>query len=492
LIFVLFQNPYGTVMRAIAGMQSAGLPACGIQMRRVAPLNVSTLSRPRCPRLSQRHLKQHHVAMAAQKPPTIETDEPLETLPSTAKSSVETGLARFQAGDSEGALRLFLHALKQSPNDDEACAALYNAACAYTKLERWQEASDAVVKAVNDYNLKLVVALRDPDLEALRERREWIAALDRAAGGISSDAYIKLRAEAKSPFRLTRVLLFGALAAGAGLGLIITSTRVVTALQGGEDAPNLQATLQNFAINAAGLAGFGFLVLRDVQAGKREENVVAREEALATLQIKVGPGRVLPLAAFRGTTRPVIVTGTRGQVNKALREAEPLKSELRARGVSIIAIVLNEDDSGERLRRLREELAAEGTSSVDDGATSATASGKGGAKRTGGEQGSIPQGFGGTSNTASSSTSISKTKAQDADKRWQLEAFAVSEWEGWLKEQAREAGVLTAQLNYYVQVQLDGSVRASGVGNPPWSKLLDDLPKLDDVRTKLTDGMAAG
>lgn len=40
-----------------------------------------------------------------------------------------------------------------------------------------------------------------------------------------------------------------------------------------------------------------------------------------------------------------------------------------------------------------------------------------------------------------------------------------------------------------LQVQLDGSVRSSGAGLPPWSRLVDDLPELSDVRTKLTDGM---
>lgn len=40
-----------------------------------------------------------------------------------------------------------------------------------------------------------------------------------------------------------------------------------------------------------------------------------------------------------------------------------------------------------------------------------------------------------------------------------------------------------------LQVQLDGSVRASGSGIPPWQKFVDDLPELDSVRTKFTDGV---
>ena len=40
----------------------------------------------------------------------------------------------------------------------------------------------------------------------------------------------------------------------------------------------------------------------------------------------------------------------------------------------------------------------------------------------------------------------------------------------------------------YAQVQLDGSVRASGTGVPPWKQWIDDIPEMDSVRTKFGDG----
>lgn len=58
------------------------------------------------------------------------------------------------------ALRLFQAALEMQPSDDEARAALYNSACCYAKQKRWQPAVDAVVSAVNDYDLKLSVAVK--------------------------------------------------------------------------------------------------------------------------------------------------------------------------------------------------------------------------------------------------------------------------------------------------------------------------------------------
>lgn len=103
-------------------------------------------------------------------------------LPQTAKDCVETGLERFAAGDTEGALRLFLAAQELRPNPDEARAACYNAACAQVRLRQWQAAVDSLTQAVNEHDLKLAVALKDPDLEPLRERREWLAALPTMRG----------------------------------------------------------------------------------------------------------------------------------------------------------------------------------------------------------------------------------------------------------------------------------------------------------------------
>ena len=79
---------------------------------------------------------------------------------SAAAQSVEAGLALFAAGKYEDALPLFLRAQQQRPNADEARAALYNAACAHTKLRQWQAAADAVLAAINDYELKLAVAMK--------------------------------------------------------------------------------------------------------------------------------------------------------------------------------------------------------------------------------------------------------------------------------------------------------------------------------------------
>jgi hypothetical protein len=101
---------------------------------------------------------------------------------SSAKEAVEKGLEAFQTGKVDAALQLFLLAQSLRPSDDEARAACYNAACAQTRLRQWQPAVDSLTRAINDFDLKLTVALNDPDLEALRERREWLAALPELRG----------------------------------------------------------------------------------------------------------------------------------------------------------------------------------------------------------------------------------------------------------------------------------------------------------------------
>lgn len=74
---------------------------------------------------------------------------------------MERGLAAFkERKDYAGAVKLYQMAMQAQPNEDEARAALYNMGCAHAKLKQWKEATDCVMSAINDYNLRLSVALR--------------------------------------------------------------------------------------------------------------------------------------------------------------------------------------------------------------------------------------------------------------------------------------------------------------------------------------------
>eukprot|EP00879_Flechtneria_rotunda_P008535 GHRR01008942.1.p1 GENE.GHRR01008942.1~~GHRR01008942.1.p1 ORF type:complete len:328 (+),score=78.40 GHRR01008942.1:90-1073(+) len=255
--------------------------------------------------------------------------------PKTAREAVEAGLLAFNdRRDYDEAVRLFNAAMDLKPSSEVAAAALFNLGCTYAKQRRFKNAASAIGKAINDYDLKISVALKDDDLRELRDTREWMDMLGTVKGGMSREQKVNLRAEAKAPFRLTRIILFGGLGLGAAIGLVVILGRLAAAFRGGEGAPDLTETLTNLGINSTALAVLGFLVLRDLQARDKEMRVTRREEELGRLQIQLGPKRILPLIRFRGAVRPVIIAGDRSFVERCIHEGEQRLTELRARGVS--------------------------------------------------------------------------------------------------------------------------------------------------------------
>lgn len=363
------------------------------------------------------------------------------------------------------------------PNDDEARAALYNLGCALAKQKKWAEASESIVTAINAYKLKLSVALKDDDLVQLRERREWLDALTTVKGGLSRNTKVDLRTEAKAPFRLPRIILFGGLLAGAALGLFVIVLRLIKSLQGGPDAPDLTESLTNLGVNTTAVAVLSFLLYRDVSQKQQAVRITTREELLGRLQIDLGGDRVIPLLKFRGQVRPVIVAGSRSFVDKALKEADSSYLNLRDRAVSIIPVVFDkpsgpaEVDPEEKLRALKREFSKDGVGFGDQaGKKAATAvddKDKGPAPRKVKVMGGLV----------------------DADKKWCLEAYDVDEWKAWILEQKEFANLPVKEPNCYIQVQLDGTVRSSGAGLPPWRQFVEDLPLLSDLRTRLMDGV---
>lgn len=357
-------------------------------------------------------------------------------------------------------------ALSLRPNADEARAAHYNSACCYARLERWEEAADAVITAVNDFDLKFMVALKDDDLARLRERKEFEKVINEVAGrgGIDEGQYIKMRQEAKSPFMFARTVIFGGLTAGAGLGLLVITGRLVAALKGVPDAPDLSETVQNFAVNSGALALLVFLLLRDRQKANRELKVIEREEMLAKLEVQVNGSRTVTVQTLRGIARPIVIAGTRGWVQRTLKSAEPYRNAIKDRGIELIPVVVNGgEDPDDKIRALKAEMAAESKAA---------------------------KGF---SKSARKTAPATDDDDAGGNKKYEVTvgkkkivAVNAQDWEKWLNVITKDAGLdKGAMSNVYVQIQLDGSVRASGVGAPPWDKLMADIPTLDSIRSKL-------
>jgi tetratricopeptide (TPR) repeat protein len=422
---------------------------------------------------------------------------PAPTPPTTARLAVEQGLEAFRARDYERAASLFAAALELRPlASEEAAAALYNRACALAKLRRWQPAADCLQRAVNDHGLKLSVAAADADFAEFRDTREWIDLLQGVRGGLSREAKISLRTEARAPFRFARTVVFGSLAAGAGLGLIVILGRLAASLRGGEGAPPLAESLTNLAVNAGALAVLGFLLLRDLAGRERDLAVTRREEGLGRLLVGLGGGRVLPLIKFRGSVRPLIVAGDRAYVERQLREAEPRVADLRARGVSVVPVVYAADPD-ERLRALRREFQAQEGGGAGAGAKGFSGGGKragGGGAGGGSEDDDAPeqQQQQQQQQAKAAAEAADASPIREADKKWRLEPSALPEWERWVLEQRQFAGLASdgeAARNVWIQVALDGTVRGSDRGTVPWARLVRDLPPLDNIRTLVSDGV---
>ena len=57
----------------------------------------------------------------------------------------------------------------------------------------------------------------------------------------------------------------------------------------------------------------------------------------------------------------------------------------------------------------------------------------------------------------------------------------VEGWKAWFKEQADVAGA-KIDRGLYISLRLDGRVRGSGLGPPPWQRLIAQLPKAEGER----------
>ncbi|KAL4603606.1 hypothetical protein ACB092_10G136200 [Castanea dentata] len=388
------------------------------------------------------------------------TSESPEANVETAEFYVNSGLQLFSKGRVKDALVQFETALNLDPNPLEAQAALYNKACCHAYRGEGKKAADCLRTALREYNLKFGTILNDPDLASFRALPEFKELQEEARLGGEDIGYgfrrdLKLISEVQAPFRGVRRFFYVAFSAAAGISLFFTIPRIFRAIKGGDDAPDLWETAGNAAINIGGIIVLVALFIWDNKKEEEQLAQISRDETLSRLPLRLSTNRVVELVQLRDTVRPVILAGEKEAVSLAIQKAERFRTDLLRRGVLLVPVIWGQGTAAQVEKK-----------------------GFGVPRKAADALPSIGEDF---EKRAQSITSRSKLKAEI---RFKAEVVSPAEWERWIRDQQKSEGVAPGE-DVYIILRLDGRVRRSGKGMPDWQQILQELPPLEAILSKL-------
>ncbi|XP_077229889.1 LOW PSII ACCUMULATION-like protein isoform X1 [Tasmannia lanceolata] len=249
---------------------------------------------------------------------------------------------------------------------------------------------------------------------------------------ISSAA--KIRSEVLSPFRSVRMFFYLAFIASGSLGSLIATTQLISALTNSSKAAAIPEIAKGLGIDIGAVSVFAFLYLRENKSKNKQIARLSREENLSNLKLRVDQNKIISLSDLRGIARLVILAGPASFIMESFRLCKPFTDDLLDRGVLVVPFATD----GEMPSLKFEE--------------------------------------------SEDVTNVEKKKL------WQLLPVYTSEWTKWLDEQKQMANVpLDAPV--YISLRLDGRVRGSGVGYPPWNAFVAQLPPVKGLWSGLFDGM---
>ncbi|KAL2614125.1 hypothetical protein R1flu_025817 [Riccia fluitans] len=267
---------------------------------------------------------------------------------------------------------------------------------------------------------------------------------NRPAPQYSSQA--KIRSEVISPFRTVRMFFSLAFIASGSLGFLLTLPRLIGALGHAANASPVEEVLKDIGIDLAAVALFALLYRSDVRARDVQLAKLSREETLGALRVELANKKVVTLEQLRGLCRIVIVSGSTSYVEQALEQGEQLRDELLERGVLVVPYPTDGPP-----------LSSQPASSPVQQNSGSVAAVK--------EQ-----------------TMVTPTS------RWRANPIYTTEWARWLNEQ-KEIANLSEDKSVYISLRLDGRVRGSGVGLPPWKAFVAQLPPMKGIWKGPLDGM---
>lgn len=127
-----------------------------------------------------------------------------------------------------------------------------------------------------------------------------------------------------------------AFVASAALGGLIATTQLIAALSNPARAAEVPDILKGLGIDIAAVSVFAFLYYRENTAKNAQLAKLSREESLSNLRIRVDEKRILPVSAFRGIARLVILAGPASFIAESFKRSEPFTDQLVERGVLVV------------------------------------------------------------------------------------------------------------------------------------------------------------
>lgn len=251
---------------------------------------------------------------------------------------------------------------------------------------------------------------------------------------ISSAA--RIRSEVLTPFRSVRMFFYIAFVAQASLGGLIATTQLIGALANPSRADSVTDIAKGLGIDIGAASLFAFLYYRENKIKNAQMARLSREENLSNLKLRVDEKKIITVSEFRGLARLVILAGPSSFISEAFRLSEKFTEQLIERGVLVVPfstdgnVPIFEFDETEEMEELTN-------------------------KRR---------------------------------RLWQLQPVLTPEWSEWLDDQKKLANV-SPESPVYLSLRLDGRVRGSGVGYPPWNAFVAQLPPVKGMWSGLLDGM---
>ncbi|KAG5567337.1 hypothetical protein RHGRI_002788 [Rhododendron griersonianum] len=251
---------------------------------------------------------------------------------------------------------------------------------------------------------------------------------------ISSSA--KIRSEVLSPFRTVRMFFYLAFIASGSLGGLIATSQLIGALANSSRAAQVPDILMGLGIDVGAVSVFAFLYYRENSAKNIQLARLSREENLSNLKLRVSEKKVISVNDLRGIARLVILAGPASFISQCFMRSEPYTEGLLERGVLVVPFAIDgnspsfEFDESEEMEEM-----------------------------------------------------TSRRK-----RLWQLVPVYTTEWSRWLDEQKKLANV-SPESPVYLSLRIDGRVRGSGVGYPPWNAFVAQLPPVKGIWSGILDGM---